>query len=65
MLKELQNGAPILAQKPTRDGGYIVMARPGGYHPFATWFVNAEGHAFHGHYFVAEADALSDFNARH
>lgn len=65
MLTKFVNGCEIRAQKPACNRGYIVMAfRQGGSLPFVTWFVCEDGHAYHGHYFADEAEALSDFNAR-
>lgn len=66
MLTELQNGAEILAQKPTRDGCFIVMAeRHNAYQPYVTWIVNGEGYAENGHYFSDYTLALLDFQHRH
>lgn len=61
----LNNGAEIIAKKPVKGGGYIVMAkRDAAYHPFVTWFVDYENDAFHGHYFSDEGEAMDDFFER-
>ena len=61
----LNNGAEIIARKPAKGGGYIVMAkREAVYHPFVTWFVNEENDAFHGHYFTNDDEAMTDFGDR-
>jgi hypothetical protein len=62
----LRNGAEVIATKPAKGGGFVVLARTRGHHPLVTWFVNDEGEAFNGHYFQ-EADqdrALRDWEKR-
>lgn len=62
----LNNQAMVLLSKPAKGGGRIVLAQCKGHHPLVTWFVNDEGEAFNGHYFVAEdiKRAMRDWEKR-
>ena len=58
----LNNGANVLAVKPSKDG-YIVMAIFNK--SYVTWFINKYKDAYWGHYYDNEKDAIIDFNNRH
>lgn len=68
MLEKLNNTAKILLQKPTRDGGFVVLARTPGYQPLVTWWADSKGACFNGHYFMDDEEgveaALEDYNKR-
>lgn len=63
----LRNGATLINSKPCSDGnGSIVLAswRRGVTREYITWFMNEDGHTFHGHYFSQLSSALMDFGKR-
>lgn len=61
----LENRAIVLATKPARDrGAIVVLALNGG--EFVTWIAREDGsNTFWGHYFFADiAAAVADFQGR-
>jgi Mn-containing catalase len=57
-------GYEIIASKPARNDGHIIIASVPGHHPFVTWWMDNVGHCFHGHYFFHHSEAVHDFNKR-
>jgi len=60
MTLNLNNGADLLAVKPSKDC-FIVMAKFNS--SFVTWVVK-NNEAFWGHYYDNVDEALDDFNSR-
>jgi len=57
----LNNGASVLAVKPSQNG-FVVLANFNG--SFVTWAVDNDMNAYWGHYFETQDEALDDFNIR-
>jgi len=59
MQTTLRNGAELLQQI-----GSVVLAKTGGYMPFVTWTVDADGNAYWGHYHKTLTEAAREFEER-
>jgi len=60
-----KTGAIVLEYKLTQlDKGYIILAIIPRQGEYVTWWMNEEGHTFHGHYTLDLGDAIEDFKAR-
>jgi hypothetical protein len=57
----LPNGAEIIAANEAKR---VVLCWYGGFQPYVTWRVDANGNAFWGHYFQSEIQANQDFLKR-
>lgn len=64
----LPNGATLIAWAPAgsqaKDGDIVLAVRDQSPHPYVTWWMNAEGDTFHGHYIETLEEAMSDFKSR-
>ena len=47
-----------------KDEGFIILCVVPKRREFATWFLDAKGHTYAGHYFPLLKDAMEDFGKR-
>lgn len=60
------DGVPVVAAKPNSRGWIVLcdISEHNSVHPFVTWWMDVDGHTFHGNYYENFDDALSNWEER-
>lgn len=61
-----RNGAPIVAAKPVLRGWIVIadLSDHNDIHPYVTWWMDVDGHTFHGDYYETFAEAYKSWEER-